>query len=87
MVNIWLISLICAVVLLGIILIAYRIHFKVIGYVMTNIGLAAVMLYLINEINVFGTLHIAINFYTIGIVLMLGLPGVLLLSAMQLWII
>ncbi|CAM3408332.1 pro-sigmaK processing inhibitor BofA family protein [Marinicrinis lubricantis] len=87
MTYVWIGCLSVSLLLLVWMLLRKRGAMKWLGYAMSNIALAGIALYLINGLDWLGSMEIAINFYTIGTIVLLGLPGLLLISAVHWFII
>ena len=57
-----------------------------IGYGLTNLLIAAVALYVINALHLFGDLVIPLNVPNITAIGVLGVPGLLLVAALHAWV-
>ncbi len=81
--SVWLFVLIISLALLLAIGFKIKPSFRWVGYVVMNIALAAVILYLIN-VSGFAPFRLPINEATVLTVGILGIPGLLLLIALKL---
>ncbi|MFD2673405.1 pro-sigmaK processing inhibitor BofA family protein [Marinicrinis sediminis] len=81
--NLWLLTLLLSILALIIVIIRKHLSPKIITYTISNISLAAIILYVINHMGLLGDMQIAINFYTIGTIVLLGIPGLCLLLGIQ----
>lgn len=81
MYNVWLAVL--AISLTALCIIIFKIRMRWFKYALVNIALAAVFLYALNEMNLFGSYALPINFVTLGTTGLLGLPGLVLLFSLK----
>ncbi|MBN8236537.1 pro-sigmaK processing inhibitor BofA family protein [Halobacillus kuroshimensis] len=59
---------------------------KWLGAVLTRLIVAVILLFFVNLFGAQFGLHIPINGFTAGVSLLLGLPGVLSLTAIHIWV-
>lgn len=85
--NIWLFILIGSLILLGYILLKNKVKISWLGYAIMNIAIAAVLLYIMNITGIMGEYRIPINAITVGVIGILGIPGIALLLAVKLIVI
>lgn len=85
--KIWLFILIGSLAVLGYILLKNKVKISWIGYAIMNITIAAVLLYIMNLTGFMGEYRIPINAITVGVIGILGIPGIALLLAVKLIII
>ncbi|WP_091173998.1 pro-sigmaK processing inhibitor BofA family protein [Paenibacillus sp. 1_12] len=76
-----------SVILLMIILFRYRQAFQWLGYLCFNVALAAFLLYIVNLLEAYTQLEVPINPLTVGTISVLGIPGLVMLIALKLWIV
>jgi inhibitor of the pro-sigma K processing machinery len=74
-------------ILLVITLFRHKYGFQWIGYICINVAFAAFLLYGINLFGAYTRLELPINPATVGAVSVLGIPGLLLLVSLKLWIV
>jgi inhibitor of the pro-sigma K processing machinery len=79
-----LIAFISSLSILALVLFRKKQYFRWLSYAVMNVVLAALVLYLINLSGVFNDFYIPINLATVLTVGILGIPGLLLLIAIQL---
>jgi inhibitor of the pro-sigma K processing machinery len=65
----------------------YKYAFQWLGSICLNVVVAAFLLYMLNLFGDYTQLEIPINPATVGTVSILGVPGLLMLAALKLWII
>ncbi|PZE20087.1 pro-sigmaK processing inhibitor BofA family protein [Paenibacillus xerothermodurans] len=73
--------------LLVVILLRQRIAFQWFGSLCLNVAFAAFLLYIINLLAPYTHLALPMNVTTVGTVSVLGVPGLLMLGALKLWIV
>jgi inhibitor of the pro-sigma K processing machinery len=73
--------------LLVFILFRQKAAFHWLGYLCLNIAFAAFLLYILNLLGPYTGLQMPLNATTVGTVSVLGIPGLILLAALKLWII
>lgn len=78
---IWLLMLTGSLLIL--ILILFKVKLRWVGYTLTNILLAATILYGVNLTGVLGEYQIPLNLVTITTIGILGIPGVALILAVK----
>jgi inhibitor of the pro-sigma K processing machinery len=78
---IWLFMLTGSLLILCLILLKVRLRW--IGYTLTNMILAAIILYGINLTGVFGEYQIPLNLVTVATIGLLGIPGAVLLITLK----
>jgi inhibitor of the pro-sigma K processing machinery len=78
---IWLFMLTGSLLILCLILLKVRLRW--IGYTLTNMILAAIILYGINFTGVFGEYQIPLNLVTVATIGLLGIPGAVLLITLK----
>jgi inhibitor of the pro-sigma K processing machinery len=61
--------------------------FNWIGYLCLNVAIAAFLLYIVNLLGPYTQVEVPLNAVTVGTVSILGIPGLLALIAIKLWII
>jgi len=83
----WLILFAASLLLLLLVVLRRRGAFQVLGYVALNVVIAAVLLYAIDMFSAYTGFRIPINIPTILTVGILGIPGLLLLAAIKLFIV
>ncbi|MCR8636142.1 MULTISPECIES: pro-sigmaK processing inhibitor BofA family protein [Paenibacillus] len=74
-------------ILLVFTLFRHRFAFNWIGYLCLNVAIAAFLLYIVNLLGPYTRVEVPINATTVGTVSVLGVPGLLLLVAVKLWIV
>jgi inhibitor of the pro-sigma K processing machinery len=81
--NIWLWIFLASSLLLVLIILRSRLGWKWVPALALNIVIAALLLYLSGLAEPYTHVHIPINAVTIATVTVLGIPGVMLLAALQ----
>lgn len=61
--------------------------FQWIGYVCLQVALAAFLLYIVNLFGPYTRIEVPLNAATVGTVSVLGVPGLLMLIALKLWVV
>lgn len=84
---IWLTILIASSLTLIIVLLRSRLSWNWLRSFVLHLIAAAGLLYLVNETGVVEGLHIPLNPFTISAAVVLGVPGVLMLAGIQLFIV
>ncbi|NOU91983.1 hypothetical protein GC093_01865 [Paenibacillus sp. LMG 31456] len=74
-------------ILLVFTLFRHRYAFNWIGSLCLNVAIAAFLLYIVNLLGPYTTVEVPLNATTVGTVSVLGVPGLLMLVAMKLWIV
>ncbi|WP_245856177.1 pro-sigmaK processing inhibitor BofA family protein [Paenibacillus rigui] len=65
----------------------HRFAFHWLGYLCLNVALASFLLYALNLFLPYTNVEVPINATTVGTVSVLGLPGLLMLVALKLWVV
>ncbi|MFH5186725.1 pro-sigmaK processing inhibitor BofA family protein [Paenibacillus sp. TAB 01] len=73
--------------LLIITLLRHRFAFQWMGYWCLNVAFAAFLLYLLNLFVPYTHVEVPLNATTVGTVSILGIPGLVMLAALKLWVI
>ncbi|NHN31965.1 pro-sigmaK processing inhibitor BofA family protein [Paenibacillus agricola] len=73
--------------LLLFLLFRYKYAFQWLGSICLNVVVAAFLLYILNLFGAYTQLEIPINPVTVGTVSILGVPGLVMLAALKLWVI
>ncbi len=81
---IWLIIFVVSLVALTFTLLRTKIKFRYFTYMLLNIAVAAVLLYIVNIIGESYQFHLAVNLVTVLTVGILGMPGLLMLIGIKL---
>lgn len=79
--------LIGSVVILALVLARNPQVFQSLGYVCLHVALGIFLLYLLNLFSPYTRLELPLNAVTVGTVSVLGLPGLMMLVALKLWIV
>jgi inhibitor of the pro-sigma K processing machinery len=74
-------------ILLVFTLFRHKYAFQWLGYLCMNVAFAAFLLYILNLFGTYTHIEVPLNPATVGTVSMLGIPGLLMLVALKLWII
>ncbi|MDF2964150.1 MAG: hypothetical protein K0S39_5885 [Paenibacillus sp.] len=74
-------------ILLVFTLFRHRYAFNWIGYLCLNVAIAAFLLYILNLLGPYTHVEVPLNATTVGTVSVLGVPGLMMLVAMKLWIV
>jgi len=61
--------------------------FQWIGYVCLQVAFAAFLLYIVNLFGPYTRIEVPLNAATVGTVSVLGVPGLLMLIALKLWVV
>ncbi|WP_159881863.1 pro-sigmaK processing inhibitor BofA family protein [Paenibacillus puerhi] len=73
--------------LLGIMILRNKAALQWLGMLMLQVVFSAVMLYVINLLSPYTRLELPLNAVTVGIVSLLGVPGLATLTALKLWVV
>jgi inhibitor of the pro-sigma K processing machinery len=73
--------------LLVVTLFRQKVAFHWLGYLCLNIAFAAFLLYILNLLGPYTGLQVPLNATTVGTVSVLGIPGLMLLAALKLWLV
>jgi inhibitor of the pro-sigma K processing machinery len=84
---VWLLIFICSGILLCFTLFRKQLNLHWVGYALGNIIIAAVILYVMDLTGLFEEYRIPVNLVTIATVGILGIPGLLLLAAIKVFVI
>lgn len=79
--------LIGSAVLLGVILLRNPHVFQSFGYVCLHVALGIFLLYVLNLFSQYTHVELPLNTVTVGTVSLLGVPGLMMLVALKLWIV
>ncbi|MCZ8514605.1 pro-sigmaK processing inhibitor BofA family protein [Paenibacillus filicis] len=79
--------LILSVILLTLVLARNPHIFQSFGYVCLHVAIGIFLLYLLNLFSPYTRLELPLNAVTVGTVSVLGIPGLMMLAALKLWII
>lgn len=79
--------LIVSGLLLVITLFRHKHTFQWIGYLCLHIAFAAFLLYVVNLLGPYTRLEVPLNLATVGTVSVLGVPGLMMLIALKLWVV
>ncbi|TDF92198.1 pro-sigmaK processing inhibitor BofA family protein [Paenibacillus piri] len=82
----WAIFAISGIILLFT-LFRHKYAFNWIGYVCLHVAIAAFLLYIVNLLGPYTRVEVPLNATTVGTVSILGVPGLMLLLALKLWIV
>lgn len=85
--TVWLTMLIGSSLTLVIVLLRSRLSWSWLRSFVLHLVAAAVLLYLVNETGVIEGLHIPLNPVTISTAVVLGVPGVMMLAGVQMFIV
>ena len=85
--SLWIIILVGSVLLLCYIALNNKIKKSWITYILTNLVTAIVVLYLMNVTDFFSDYSVPINVVTVSTIGVLGIPGVLLLLGVKLFVV
>ncbi|ALS24766.1 MULTISPECIES: pro-sigmaK processing inhibitor BofA family protein [Paenibacillus] len=72
--------------LLGFLLMRNRFAFQWLGKICLHLAFACIMLYIVNLFSSYTHLELPLNTVTVGMVSILGLPGLAVLAALKLWV-
>lgn len=72
--------------LLGILLMRNRFAFQWLGKLCLHLALACMMLYIVNLFSSYTRLELPLNAVTVGTISILGIPGLVVLAALKLWV-
>ncbi|UQZ84874.1 Sigma-K factor-processing regulatory protein BofA [Paenibacillus konkukensis] len=79
--------LIVSGLLLAITLFRHKHAFQWIGYVCLHVAFAAFLLYILNLFGPYTRIEVPLNAATVSTVSVLGVPGLLMLVALKLWVV
>jgi inhibitor of the pro-sigma K processing machinery len=72
--------------LLALVLLRNRSAFQWLGYACLHVAFASILLYILNLFSTYTHLELPLNAVTIGTVSVLGIPGLMALAALKLWV-
>lgn len=85
--HVWIAVFVVSVIILIVVSYKSKVVRKWLGWILANMAVAALLLYVVNVTGWFGDITIPINTFTMIISAILGLPGMLALMAISAWII